>query len=169
MLIIRNTTNSDTNALSELAKLCFTDTFGHLYSKANLLNHLEKTCSARFFSETLLHDRILLAEKTTLIGYIKFGEVDLPIESIPKEAKEIHRLYIHPKHKGNGVGRSLMQYALEDPSLKSAEHLYLSVYEDNLPAQQFYQSYGFSVIGEYDYYVGSHIDREFIMHKRNND
>lgn len=34
-------------------------------------------------------------------------------------------------------------------------------------AQYFYDVYGFTIIGEYEYYVGSHIDRKFIMHKEN--
>ena len=166
MTVIRDANKSDANALSEFAKLCFIDTFAHLYSKENLLKHLQKTCSPAYFSEALLHDKILLAEDNALIGYIKFGEISLPIDSIPCGSKEIHRLYVHPEFKGQGIGRDLMRQAFDHSVLKASKHVYLSVYEDNTHAQKFYQNHGFSIIGEYDYYVGSHIDREFIMHKK---
>ncbi len=170
MITIKNADESDITPLSELAQLCFIDTFGHLYSKENLLEHLQETCSPDFFREALLHDQILLAKKENkLFGYIKYGEMGLPVESIFDDAKEIHRLYVHPEFKRKNIGRSLMQYALDDIFLKSAKHLYLSVYEDNIAAQKFYQNYGFSIVGEYDYYVGSHIDREFIMYRKNTE
>ena len=166
MIAVRNVNQSDITSLSELAKLCFIDTFGHLYSKDNLFKHLEKTCSPDFFSTALLNDQLLVAENDMLVGYIKFGNVGLPIENIPDASKEIHRLYIHPEFQGNNIGHSLIQSALDSPDLRSAKHLYLSVYEDNKKAQKFYQDCGFSIIDEYDYHVGSHIDREFIMYKK---
>lgn len=168
MITIKNADESDITHLSDLAQWCFIDTFGHLYSKENLCEHLQETCSPDFFSLALLHDQILLAkEEGGLLGYIKFGEVALPIESLPDGSKEIHRLYIHPEYKGKGIGRNLMEHAFANPVLKASKYHYLSVYEDNLPAQKFYQNYGFSIIGEYDYYVGLHIDREFIMYRKN--
>ncbi len=170
MITIRYADQPDINALSSLARLCFSDTFGHLYSKKNLSEHLQTTCSSEFFAKSLSEDKILLAEDgNQLVGYIKFGEVNLPLQTIPDSAKEIQRLYIHPQFKGNGIGRNLMQHALNHSTLKTSKHLYLSVYEGNIKAQNFYKKYEFSIIGEYNYYVGSHIDREFIMHKKNTD
>lgn len=167
MVIIRSAEESDLNSLSKLAELCFIDTFGHLYSKENLLTHLKTTCSQKYFSEALSNDLILVAEDAgKLLGYIKFGEVGLPIEPLPKNSKEIHRLYVHPNFKERGIGTRLMEAALKNPAIKGANNYYLSVYEDNIEAQKFYKSYGFSIVGEYDYYVGSHIDREFIMHSK---
>jgi len=167
MSIIRSADKSDVDALSSLANLCFTDTFGHLYSKDNLSKHLTETCSPEFFCNALINDKIIIIENNyTLIGYIKFGDMDLAIEPIPALSKEIHRLYIHPDFQKKGFGRKLIQEAFNDPILKNAKHYYLSVYENNISAQKFYKGYGFSIIGEYNYYVGTHIDREFIMHKQ---
>jgi len=167
MVAYRKANESDIELLSALAQLCFTDTFGHLYEEKHLLNHLDQTCSPDFFYNALQHNVIILAEtkEKVLIGYIKVGEVEVPLESCPAEAKEIHRLYIHPEFKRNNVGSALMHHALGDVIFKTAEHCYLSVYQANRVAQKFYHKFGFNIIGEYDYYVGPHIDREYIMHK----
>ncbi len=167
---VRKVRKEDVEALSTLARACFTDTFGHLYSNENLVQHMDKTCSAAFFDEAMGQDRIVLAEDDTeigvLLGYIKYGAVGLPVDDLPENAWEIQRLYIHPKHQGKAIGRKLMDVALAEMADKQVEHIYLSVYEDNVRAQKFYQSYGFAAVGEYDYYVGTHIDREYIMYKK---
>jgi len=168
MTDIRNADQQELKALSELAKTCFTDSFGHLYSEEDLNSHLQKTCSIEYFEEAMLKDKILLAKnESKIIGYIKFGDVGLPVDNIPKKSVEIHRLYIHPKHKNMGIGKKLIRKAFESDILKSAKHIYLSVYENNFTAQNFYKKYGFSKVGEYDYFVGSHIDREFIFYLNN--
>jgi len=167
MINIRKAEESDLESLSQLAQLCFIDTFGNLYTKENLFTHLQETCSVEYFRKNILEDQILLAENDSLVGYIKFGDVGLPLDNIPEKSKEIQRLYIHPDFKRKHIGSKLMQLAFEDPILQESKHHYLSVYEDNIDAQKFYQNYGFSIVGEYDYYVGSHIDREYIMHRKN--
>ncbi len=162
-------TKEDAEALSTLARVCFTDTFGHLYSNENLMQHMDKTCSDAFFCEAMGKDRIVLVEEDreagSLLGYIKYGAVGLPVDALPENAWEIQRLYIHPKHQGKAIGRKLMDVVLAEMADKQVKHIYLSVYVDNVRAQKFYQSYGFVAVGEYDYYVGTHIDREYIMYK----
>jgi len=171
MTIIRNAIISDVKALSQLAKLCFSDTFGHLYTKDDLSSHLQETCSPEFFSKSLTTDIILVAENYdgSLVGYIKFGDLGLPIKNIHEGSKEIHRLYIHPDFKRKNIGSNLMQHAFTNPILETAKHYYLSVYENNIIAQNFYKDFGFTIIGKYDYYVGAHIDIELIMHKTNSN
>ncbi len=49
----------------------------------------------------------------------------------------------------------LMEAALEHPRLKSAERIFLDVWEYNYGAQRFYQRHGFKVIGGRRFYVES--------------
>lgn len=151
-------------ALEALARPTFTATFGHLYTQDNLHAHLTKTCSESFFTQELANDcNIDIARvDNDLVGYIKYGAVNLPVKHDDHDM-EIHRLYVMSGQQGRGVGKQLMENALNSPTLQTAPNLFLGVWENNYKAQSFYRRYGFSPIGQYLYYVGDHADREIIM------
>jgi len=155
---------ADLHALSMMAIAAYTDTFGYLYSKENLDSHLAKTCSASYFRGALdAGDVIYLAYVgEELAGYVKCGSLGLPVDEAEAGASELHRLYVLKAYHGNGVGKALMDAALQSAPLKHSPEIYLGVWENNFKAQHFYSRYGFVPYGEYAYYVGSHTDREFI-------
>jgi diamine N-acetyltransferase len=148
--------------LEALAKRSFTDTFGHLYSKENLEYHLSTTCSIDYFSKQLaMGFNIDLAYiGNHIAGYSKYAAVQLPITHDYHDI-EIQRLYVDSCYHNKGIGKSLLEKILNDVVL--AQNVYLGVWEHNHKAQSFYAHYRFKVIGEYNYHVGSHIDRELIM------
>ncbi len=152
--------------LETLAYSTFTATFGHLYTPENLQSHLVKTCSAAFFADALANGcNIDIARcGDEVVGYIKYGAVGLPI-AYTKDDVEIHRLYVSAKWQGQGIGKKLMDHALQSLAVQSAAHLYLGVWEHNHKAQAFYRRYAFRPIGKYLYYVGTHADREIIMQR----
>lgn len=158
-------TLTDIPALSALATLTFTHTFGHLYSEENHLEHVEQTCSPDYFSRIFSTTLIYLAKHPdgTLLGYTKFGAVGLPVESISPQDRELHRLYVHPDHQRNGIGTALMDATLSHPSMQLASRIYVGVWKNNFIAQALYRRYGFTIIGEYDYIVGTQADHEYIM------
>jgi diamine N-acetyltransferase len=43
--------------------------------------------------------------------------------------------------------------------------LYVGVWSQNLGAQRLYGRFGFHKVGEYDFPVGRHVDREFILER----
>jgi ribosomal protein S18 acetylase RimI-like enzyme len=165
-LIINKATTADLAALSSLARSCFAANFGHLYAPEHLAIHLEKTCSQDFFAQELSAGcQILLArENGALIGYIKFGQVGLPITYSPQDM-ELHRLYVIQSHQSAGIGKKLIEAALHENLMQQAPSIYLGVWEHNIRAQTFYASYGFKPVGEYGYHVGPHVDREIILRR----
>jgi RimJ/RimL family protein N-acetyltransferase len=44
--------------------------------------------------------------------------------------------------------------------------VYIGVWSGNAGAQRLYARHGFEKIGEYDFPVGQHLDREFILRQR---
>lgn len=166
-IYIREADAGDAVALAPLATKTFIATFGHLYTAENLAHHLEEARSEAAFVKYLQEgDTILVAfEGDALLGYVKFGAVKMPVAATANDC-ELHHLYIEPDAQGRGLGRMLMDAAMSHPRMRSADGVYIGVWEENLRAQRFYDSYGFSRIGEYTYYVGEHADREFILHRR---
>lgn len=162
--VIRPAVHSDVSELSEFAIDAFKSTFAFVgYADENQQRHLEATCSEAFFHEALHTSHVVIARiESRIAGYAKMGEVGLPIEPQPTAAKELHRLYVHPDYFGGGLAQALMRDVLE---WSKSCVLYAGVYSENVRAQRFYTRYGFQKIGEYDYHVGEHVDREWIMRR----
>jgi ribosomal protein S18 acetylase RimI-like enzyme len=53
-------------------------------------------------------------------------------------------LYVVPSRRGQGLGRRLMEAALEHARRQGADHMDLSTSEDDAPARALYESLGFS-------------------------
>lgn len=150
-------------ALAALAAATFRETFGHLYSHEDLEAHLAGKCSEAFFRDALAEPdtQLLIAwEQGTAIGYIKWGALELPADAPPPGSREIHRLYVAASHQRSGIGRHLMDCAMQ--ACADAPALYLGVWEHNQKAQRFYAGYGFTHAGEHAYPVGTQIDRDLI-------
>ncbi|WP_284646541.1 GNAT family N-acetyltransferase [Paenibacillus silviterrae] len=58
----------------------------------------------------------------------------------------IDALYTSSKHRKKGVGRKLMQYAMQLAVSKKASRLQLETDEENVPARRLYQELGFTLI-----------------------
>lgn len=161
---LRDATPDDTLSLSALACDTFIETFGALYAPDDLQLHLESKCSVAYFRESIAHDtRIVLAcDGDALVGYIKWGGVELPT-TYAGGAREIHRLYVRATHQAQGIGAQLFEYALH--ACASAPEIYLGVWEHNTKAQRFYARYGFTHAAEHTYYVGTQADRDLIWRK----
>lgn len=151
--------------LAQLARDTFIETFGHLYAAHDLNAYLDSKCSTPYFTDASQHTSIMIAwEEAKAVGYIKWGAVEVPVtDEVAATAREIHRLYVHKTHQGQGTGKQLFEYALAECAEVSA--IYLGVWEHNLNARRFYEAYGFTCIGEYAFPVGAHRDRELILRK----
>lgn len=89
----------------------------------------------------------------------------LPCKPARAGALEIYRLYLLEGHHSKGIGHALMLAAIEYAKAQNASEMTLGVYSENIRAQTFYGRYGFKKIGEYEFIVGDHSDREFILIK----
>ena len=160
----RSATVGDAAALAELGARTFTDTFGHLYQPSDLEIFLQNHSPDNWDKE--LNDpafEVRVAEQGgALVGYAKLGPPHLPFE--PRgEAAELRQLYVVEEVKGQGVADELIRWVIERARDKRADHLYLSVFIDNLRARRFYEKYGFEPEGTYAVMVGTHADEDIVM------
>jgi ribosomal protein S18 acetylase RimI-like enzyme len=164
MMQIRVATLDDIAALAPFAEWIFRTTFDYIpYSQANLERYMSASFSDAFFRRAIGAGEMLIGQADVrCIAYSQMSALDMPVAAPIEPNRQICRLYVHPDYQGKGLAQQMMQRMLE----RAANHtLYLSVYHENLRAQRFYQRYGFRKVGEYDYFVGDHIDREWIMQR----
>ena len=166
MTKIRAATAADAELLSRLGAATFTASFGHLYCAENLRRFLEKSHAIGVYRDLFSDENcgIWIAENEAgeAVGYAVAGPCSLPVPDMPQSAGELARLYLVKHAQGAGLGAAMLKIAMD--FLKARfEHVYLSVYAENFPAQKLYQRHGFKKLCDYFYMVGDHADPEWIM------
>ena len=75
----------------------------------------------------------------------------------------VHKIYIHPEAQGKGLGRSLINHAIDVAFDLDLTSIHLNVNRFN-KAVDFYKNIGFKVIGEEDIDIGKgYLMEDFIM------
>jgi ribosomal protein S18 acetylase RimI-like enzyme len=165
--VIRPARPSDAEALAELGAATFTDTFGHLYPKADLDDFLADNHTPARLAEVLADPDVAVfvaeAPDGTLVGYAQVGPADMPHPDLRHEHGELKRLYVLKDRQGSGLGARLVEPALDWLDAHGKTPVWLSVWAHNIGAQRFYARYGFTKAGEYEFAVGNWRDPEFIL------
>lgn len=166
--VIRRATPADAQALSEIAKATFSETFGHLYPAEDLEPFLADVYAPRRM-EVELSDPAkaawLVEVEGVAVGHAFAGPCDLPHDEVTPACGELKRLYLLKAHQGGGVGTRLLDTALAWLEAGGAGRLWVGVWSENHGAQRLYARYGFKKVGEYEFPVGRVRDREFILAK----
>jgi ribosomal protein S18 acetylase RimI-like enzyme len=161
---------TDVIALSKLGQATFVTKFGHLYKKNDLEYFLNLEHSEHRYSSYLSDPETTVVVARTsnhaLVAYSVAGLLELPVKNCLSNSLELKRLYVLSSYQSTGIGSHLMKIFIDWAIRKGNPDLYLGVFSDNTDAQRFYERYGFSRVGEYDFPVGSHIDYEFIYKRK---
>lgn len=166
-LNLRAATEADISAISHLATESFIAKFGHLYTEANLNAFLEENLSEPAIAAELANpDRVYqLAEADgRLVGYCKIGlKCGFPEHARGQKVMELKQLYAASDATGMGIGKAMMDWAMDQFAQRGADEAQLSVYAYNDGAHRFYHRYGFAKVADITFKVGDHVDPEFLF------
>lgn len=98
-----------------------------------------------------------------LAAYAHVGPCKLPHPDVHAGSGEIYQLYILRAHQGAGVGRRLMETALDWLETHWPGPIFLGVWSGNARAQAVYAGFGFQPVGTYEFAVGDYRDQECIL------
>ena len=79
-----------------------------------------------------------------------YEKADWHVDLEYKDIFVIHTFAVHPLYLGNGTGKRLMEFALEQSREEKIKAIRLDVYEKNTPAISLYRKYGFHYIDTVD-------------------
>ena len=172
-LRIRLATEGDcAETLPKLARQTFSDTFGHLYPPEELEAYLSSAYEPSVLREEVRNPKnrlwIIEDQFNAAVAYVQVGPCGLPHPEASPLNFELKRMYIIKEYQARGLGRRLMELALEwalNPASGFTGPLWVGVYSENPRAQALYSRYGFSKYGEYEFIVGKMRDKEFIFRK----
>ena len=165
---IRRACLDDAPALAALGARTFTESFGQLYSDADLQAFLDESHTPAAYARVLADPAYavwLAVEDGEAIGYALAGPSGLPHADVAPGDGELKRLYLLASAQGGGIGARLFEQALAWLERDGPRTLWISVWSENYGAQRFYARYGFEQVGEYEFIVGRQRDREFIFRR----
>jgi diamine N-acetyltransferase len=165
---LRSPTPADVPALAAIGRETFIDTFGHLYSEADLSAYLSQTHTVASVTEALATQGVSyqLAEvDDALVGYARVAPLGIPFQQPGRSAMELTNLYVVKTYLGTGIAHALMAWAMDQFAKANVDDVFLSVFSENKRAQAFYAKYGFTWHADYFFMVGNHRDEEFVFHK----
>lgn len=173
-LAIRRALAADAAALAQTKRASFRETFmgGYLdipYSAEDLALFEAKAYSeeavAAEIADPARAQWVAQAPDGVIAAYIHVGPCKLPHEDVRPGDSEIYQLYVLADWQGEGLGRRLLDIALDWLGEQRPGPVWLGVYSENLRAQAVYARYGFVKVGDYEFEVGDHRDHEFIFRR----
>jgi diamine N-acetyltransferase len=166
---IRRAALDDAEAVVDITRRNFTETFGHLYPPEDLAYFLCNVYSLdahRVMLENPDYAIWLLEDRGRAIGHAVAGPCGLPHPDVREGDGELKRLYLLQQAHNGGWGGQLFQAVLDWLERDGPRTLWIGVWSENLGAQRFYGRYGFEKVGEYLFPVGNTNDHEFILRRQ---
>jgi diamine N-acetyltransferase len=166
---IKPCTIDDILVLQTISYETFNDTFKDQNSPENMNAYLEKafnvkqlekelsTVSSQFFFVYFNHE---------IAGYLKINTNDAQSEEMGDDSLEIERIYIINKFQKHGLGKYLLNKAMEITLERNKKIIWLGVWEKNENAIAFYKKMGFVQTGAHSFYMGDEEQTDLVMTKR---
>lgn len=167
-LTVRPATPNDAALIADISRQSFYDTFAPDNTKENM----DKFLAQQFTREGLMME-LGLRENAFFLAYVGneiAGYLKLRVGKKPAGLNgtgiEVARLYAMKDFIGKGVGRLLMQTAVDEALRTEKDAVWLCVWEHNERAIAFYTAWGFEKFGECDFVLGNDVQKDWMMRKR---
>lgn len=166
LLVLKKVDISEASILTELAKKTFVETFAKDNQKKDMDMYVAETFNLeRQLSEINDPNRFIeiawIENQPAGFLHLLKGNPDPAIKG-PKPL-EILRLYADSKWHGKGVGSALMERSLQLAREQGFQTIWLGVWEKNHRALAFYKKYGFEVVGQHGFLLGTDHQIDIVM------
>lgn len=155
----RQAEEKDAFVISELLRVVFAETYGHVLEDVVLEEHLNTYLSEAAIREDISSSSFFVVE--AIEGCL--GVLKLVLDDGDKA--EIAKLYVLGKVRAQGVGSQLMEAALKWSKEKNAKAIWLNVWQENKNAIQFYEKHNFRQVGFTDVFVGEVVFKDYVMER----
>jgi ribosomal protein S18 acetylase RimI-like enzyme len=164
---IRAVISAEAGILADLSRRTFYDTFAPVNTEADM----EKFMRLQFSRDQLTAEVDLPGNRFFIAwlndqpaGYLFLKDAAHPALNTDQSI-EISRLYADQGYIGKGVGKSLMQFAVNTTRAENNTVIWLGVWEHNTRAINFYKAFGFEKFAEHDFILGDDVQRDWLMKK----
>jgi diamine N-acetyltransferase len=165
---IKKCTLEDSRILQEISYETFNETFKHQNSSENMSAYLVKAFNLKQLEKELSNissQFFFVYLNNEVAGYLKVNTKDAQSEEMGAESLEIERIYIKNQFQKHGLGKYLLNKAMEIAIEHNKKKIWLGVWEKNENAIAFYKKLGFVQTGAHSFYMGDEEQMDFIMTK----
>ncbi|MBT2679351.1 GNAT family N-acetyltransferase [Bacillus sp. ISL-35] len=161
-------TIEDLQTLQEISYQTFNETFKDQNSPENMTAYLDKAFNLNQLENELNNASsqfFFVYVNDAVAGYLKVNSDDAQSEEMGGESLEIERIYVKNEFKKQGLGKYLLNKAVEIAFDTDKEKIWLGVWEKNENAIAFYRKMGFVQSGAHSFYMGDEEQIDLIMIK----
>ncbi|TWD93262.1 spermine/spermidine N-acetyltransferase [Neobacillus bataviensis] len=158
----------DSRKLQEISYETFNETFKDQNSPEAMNAYLERAFNLKQLEKELSNissEFFFVYFNNEVAGYLKVNTNDAQSEEMGQESLEIERIYIKNKFQKYGLGKYLLNKAMEIAMERNKKKVWLGVWEKNENAIGFYKKMGFVQTGAHSFYMGDEEQIDFIMTK----
>lgn len=160
MIQIQKLRKSDIQIVQTLAKEIWNEHYRKILSQEQIEYMLDL-----FYSTEKIQEEISNGYSWELVFYnsLPVGFMCLKFES---EKVHLSKIYLHSDVRGKGLGKELIQHAIELAQEKNYFAIYLNVNKYNTDSIEFYKRLGFQIIEEGVFDIGNgYVMDDYIMEK----
>lgn len=167
-IIIKPCTIEDLTILQDISYETFNETFKTQNSPENMNDYLEKAFNVKQLElelSTFTSQFFFVYFNDEVAGYLKVNTKEAQSENMGEDSLEIERIYIRVKFQKLGLGKYLLNKAIEIAVEQEKNKIWLGVWEKNENAIAFYKKLGFVQAGTHSFQMGEEEQIDFIMIK----
>ena len=165
---IKKCSREDLQRLQDISIETFYDTFKDSNSPENMKAYLDKAFTSKQLETELSNpssEFFFVYFNEELAGYLKVNRNEGQSEKMGDESLEVERIYIRSEFQRKGLGKILINKAIEIAVSQNKNKIWLGVWEKNENAIHFYKKMGFVESGAHSFFMGDEEQTDLIMAK----
>ena len=172
--MIRHASMSDAEQLQHLIAKAFPYACPPDTDETDIKVHLARKCSSENFKSFIADEStavIVACNGSDLLGFAVLVFAETTSEKIAStltsvsSTVELSKFYVSPSEHGQGIAQKLMQRCFELVHELGWSAMWLNVNQQNERANRFYEKWGFEVVGECDFILGSSVQKDFVRER----
>ncbi|SOC42575.1 GNAT family N-acetyltransferase [Ureibacillus acetophenoni] len=159
---------ADVLTLQQIGIETFNETFKDQNTPENMKNYLEKAFNVDQLTTELSNpfsQFFFVHVNNEVAGYLKININDAQSEKMGNDSLEIERIYLKNTFQKHGLGKLLLNKAIDIATEHKKEKIWLGVWEKNENAIAFYKNMGFAQTGTHSFHMGDEEQIDYIMMK----
>lgn len=159
---------NDVYKLQQISRDTFSEAFSSDHNDENMHKYMEKSFSTEKLTAELQNEDskfYFAVLEGTVIGYLKLNSGQSQTEIKDAKALEIERIYVLQEYHGKKVAQLLYAKAIDNAMQRSADYVWLGVWEENPRAISFYKKNGFVEFDQHSFMFGDDKQTDIMMKK----
>ena len=163
---LKKCTSKEVLELQKLSIETFTDTFGPFNKPENMKAYMDSAYNLEKLKSEIENPNsrfYFLYKDNELAAYTKLNLEEAQGKDLFENSLEVERIYVKSNFKRQGLGKVLIEKALEVSKENKVDRLWLGVWELNSSALSFYEEMGFRKYKTYQFVMGDGSQTNYIM------